>query len=728
RFLPAANYSGTPGGLSVRLADGSGGDVAFSTSADISAVIGGTGKWSAATVPLGTSITTVNDAPTLDASKSPALAAVSEDAPAPTGLGAVGTLVSTLVGSDNVTDPDASALTGIAITDADATNGTWWYSTNGGSSWDTLGAASNTGARLLNADASTRVYFQPNANFHGTLSNALTFRAWDRTSGTNGGTADTSTNGDSSAFSTATDTASLVVYKVNHPPEQVGTLQATMDEGSSAVLTSTMLQAQDDEDAGVNLTYTLSASPAHGTIRRNGITLGQNGTFTQRDVDDGLVVYEHDGSEMTTDGFTLQLRDSAGAGTGPLTFTLTLTPVDDPFHLEGTTLVLAEQGSSAITSAMLYTTDVDDRARPVSFQVTNVTGGFFARTGDPVTSIDTFGETEVAAGTILFVMAGDGSQPGFDVQATDGLVTTAWMKGEVRISSSFPDDVMATIIGMASAPGNPPPDAPPTAPAPPATAPQPSTRDSASPSPGTASAGDRMVMTMSVPRTPTASKTTKTSNTQSKPGEGDAEGAPMDPAEANRTVVVNNAAGAAAVLASATTPGPAGATAGSSDSTKPALLTLPTTAGTASGTAARIDPAAPLTLDERVLTAVRQTLRSGAMLGTMKSVEEKLAEQEKFDTVVVGSSAAVASSLSVGYLTWLMRGGTLVSSLLVSLPAWRALDPLPVLGRPKDRADDEDEDDDDDNPKDPLEQLFLRARSALNRGRRGADKDSEPVE
>ena len=164
-----------------------------------------------------------NTAPALDASRSPVLTAINEDAGAP--VGAVGTLVRNLVDFavpagqvDNVTDVDSGALLGIAVTAADTTNGTWFYSTNNGASWNALGAVANANARLLAADANTRLYFQPNANYNGTLANAITFRAWDQTSGANGTLADTSTNGGTTAFSTATDTASLTVTAVNDAP------------------------------------------------------------------------------------------------------------------------------------------------------------------------------------------------------------------------------------------------------------------------------------------------------------------------------------------------------------------------------------------------------------------------------------------------------------------------------------------------------------------------------
>ena len=130
-----------------------------------------------------------NDAPVLNAASTPMGATVLEDSGIPAGR--VGTLVSSLVDFatpagqiDNVTDADAGALLGIAVTAAATTNGTWFYSTNNGASWSALGGVSDGSARLLAADATTRIYFQGAANFDGQAD--LTFRAWDRTSGSNG--------------------------------------------------------------------------------------------------------------------------------------------------------------------------------------------------------------------------------------------------------------------------------------------------------------------------------------------------------------------------------------------------------------------------------------------------------------------------------------------------------------------------------------------------------------
>ncbi len=176
---------------------------------------------------------TGNHAPVLDSSKSPTLRVVIEASPAPSG--AVGTPIYDIIdfssNLSNVTDADGEDGLGIAITSANSSNGTWWYTTNGGASWTLLGSVSTSSARLLKATASNRLYFQPTFPFFGTVANAITFRAWDETSGTNGGLASTSSSGGTTAFSSATDTASIIVSPGNTAP----VLDATKSPALNAI-------------------------------------------------------------------------------------------------------------------------------------------------------------------------------------------------------------------------------------------------------------------------------------------------------------------------------------------------------------------------------------------------------------------------------------------------------------------------------------------------------------
>ena len=48
-----------------------------------------------------------------------------------------------------------------------------------------------------------------------------------------------------------------------------------------------------------------------------------------------------------------------------------------------------------------------------------------------------------------------------------------------------------------------------------------------------------------------------------------------------------------------------------------------------------------------------------------------------------------SASLSLGYILWLIRSGLLLSSVMAAMPAWRWVDPLPVLDRYATDDDDE---------------------------------------
>ncbi len=172
----------------------------------------------------------INDAPELDNTGTMTLTDVLEDDANPPGDSIASIIAS--AGGDRITDVDSGAVEGIAVIGANDANGTWSYTLNG-TDWNPMGAVSNSTVRLLAADANTRIRFLPNPNYNGVLSPAITFRAWDQTQGSNGGTTDTGTGGGSSAFSTATEIAGLTVTEVNDPPT------ATIAPSSYAVLENT---------------------------------------------------------------------------------------------------------------------------------------------------------------------------------------------------------------------------------------------------------------------------------------------------------------------------------------------------------------------------------------------------------------------------------------------------------------------------------------------------------
>ncbi len=141
-----------------------------------------------------------------------------------------GTLVSDLLahgaGGNPISDPDAGALRGIALTNVNQTLGNFQFTlvTNNPveADWvnvDLAGAVASTNALLLPSTARLRFStgriphhaFDPQQflTLGQMLNNGITFRAWDQTSGSAGGRVDTSINGGTTAFSTALETSKV---------------------------------------------------------------------------------------------------------------------------------------------------------------------------------------------------------------------------------------------------------------------------------------------------------------------------------------------------------------------------------------------------------------------------------------------------------------------------------------------------------------------------------------
>ncbi|MBX9682134.1 MAG: hypothetical protein K2X38_25530 [Gemmataceae bacterium] len=157
-----------------------------------------------------------NDAPVLDSSKPFALNDIDDENE---GTEVIDLLASAGI-AQPIADPDGASRFGIAIIGVDNTNGQWEVKIEGGGEgggeegedvgWEDIEGVSAANALLLEARVGIRIRFVPNPGFLGAVTNGLQFRAWDISIGdpavfpdAEGGYADASVNGGTSAFSTA---------------------------------------------------------------------------------------------------------------------------------------------------------------------------------------------------------------------------------------------------------------------------------------------------------------------------------------------------------------------------------------------------------------------------------------------------------------------------------------------------------------------------------------------
>lgn len=203
----------------------------------------------------------VNSAPVLDGAAVIEMAAIPEDTLQP-----IGEPIAQILSSagNPITDADIGALEGIAIIAAGNVHGQWQYNLDnppvGEAGWLPVGTVSETAAVLLYDTAWLR--FVPSKDYFGG-SDSLSFRAWDRTIGSNGQRdADVSVVGGSSPFSTATNDITIDISPVNDLPLISGLpvepLLYVEDAGSLALTGSSMTLVDADSDLLTSATIRLT--------------------------------------------------------------------------------------------------------------------------------------------------------------------------------------------------------------------------------------------------------------------------------------------------------------------------------------------------------------------------------------------------------------------------------------------------------------------------------------
>ena len=121
-------------------------------------------------------------------------------------------------------------------------------------------------------------------------------------------------NADQGAGSTiALQGLSIKSLKPSTDPLIVANSQLSVLVSTTGTVSTALLETIDADDAPADLTYTLTSAPTLGTLSNNGVALAVSGTFTQSDVDGGLITFDA-GAAAGTDGFGFSVEDDSGSG------------------------------------------------------------------------------------------------------------------------------------------------------------------------------------------------------------------------------------------------------------------------------------------------------------------------------------------------------------------------------------------------------------------------------
>jgi CSLREA domain-containing protein len=394
-----------------------------------------------------------------------------------------------------------------------------------------------------------------------------------------------------------------------------------------------------EEDGSINGNVLSNDSDADGDVLRAGLVSGtQHGRLVL--YEDGHFDYLPDADYSGADRFSYRLDDGV-LSADEVEVSLTVTSVNDAPVLMANRLSIVGGERVILTPENLVAVDIDSEASVLRYTVDSASNGHFELLNAPGSRISQFSPAQVAAGAVVFVSDSEEQAPRYAIQVEDGEASFGPESAEIDFRAAVILDLVETV-----APVNAAPDA-----------------------------ADEV-----------ATEETRTSTETSGPSvdvlpEPSLVGAGFVEAPVNTLILPGDARGAMIVTHLASNP-----VLQQISSASPVLLSVPFQLQ-------EVRLAALESMQIQALEVMKQGLGSTDYVQALDKMRESIDARSDFEAIVIGSSVAVSSGLSIGYVLWLLRGGALLGSLLSALPAWTVLDPVPVLAYYLSRGRHRDEDD-----------------------------------
>jgi hypothetical protein len=511
------------------------------------------------------------------------------------------------------------------------------------------GVVVSAGQLVSAADISAGLLrFTPAANANGAGYASFTFQVKD-----DGGTANGGVDLDATAR-----TLTFNVTSVNDAPSGANNAVTTLED------TAHVFTAADfgfsDADGNALAAVRIATLPGNGTLMNNGVAVSAGQLVSATDIASGLLRFtpaaNANGAGYASFGF--QVQDDGGTANGGIdldasarTLTVNVTAVNDAPSGASSTVTLQQDGSYVFSAADFGFSDGDGDAFAGVVISTLPAGGTITANGAPVSAGQTVSAANIAGGLVRYTpFAGANGSPyasfSFRVQDSGGTA-----------NGGADTDTVARAMTINVMPA--PVVAPAPVPAPGEQGPEPAEPVAAAPA--------ELVTVGHDPLAAASARLLLASN--------DFVSALTDVEEGLRAPVLAQPLVRDPVFVSSQRfASDATAVSGGSEERQLdfQLVGLTTVADSSSGSGGT---------------------RSPAFAGDLDRMRDEMSGQADLEHWVSGSIAVGSFSLTVGYVLWLLRGGALLASLLSSLPAWRLVDPLPVLSRVDDEEDQgEDED------------------------------------
>jgi hypothetical protein len=215
------------------------------------------------------------------------------------------------------------------------------------------------------------------------------------------------------------NTFAITVTNATGAPVITTNTGSTVARGSTDVITAGELNTTDSNSDPSQLFYTVTTSPANGILRVNGVPTN---TFTQANINSGIVTYAHSGAQVGSDSFGFSVSDGTTTLPGN-TFAFTVTGVSGaPSITTNAGSTAPRGGTDTITSSELSTSDSNTPPEQLIYTVTTAPANGMLRVGG--LQSNTFTQANINAGQVAYVNNGSGANSdSFRFNVSDGTTT-----------------------------------------------------------------------------------------------------------------------------------------------------------------------------------------------------------------------------------------------------------------------------------------------------------------
>lgn len=142
----------------------------------------------------------------------------------------------------------------------------------------------------------------------------------------------------------------IVAGSSNTSPAENTNTGANVCKGDTVTIGQSNLEFTDAEEGASDITFTLDTAPSNGILKNNGTALSASDSFTQNDINNNLITYEHDGTATTSDSFQFDVSDGASGTVNDSTFSIVISDLSVSISTQTNASCNGENDGSATAS------------------------------------------------------------------------------------------------------------------------------------------------------------------------------------------------------------------------------------------------------------------------------------------------------------------------------------------------------------------------------------------